>query len=63
MDDGGDGRVRWHKSTRSVDTDCVEVAIDGENVRVRDSWSRGPVLVFTAKDWARFVRDLTQVCG
>ena len=63
MDDGGDDRVRWHKSTRSADSDCVEVAIDGESVRVRDSLSRGPVLVFTVRDWGRFVRDLTQVCG
>ena len=63
MDDGGDNRLRWHKSTRSADSDCVEVAIEGENVRVRDSWSRGPELVFTVADWARFVRGLAQVGG
>jgi hypothetical protein len=63
MDNGGDNRLRWHKSTHSADSSCVEVAIDGENVRVRDSWSRGPELVFTAKDWARFVRGLAQVGG
>jgi hypothetical protein len=63
MDDGGDDRLRWYKSTRSADSDCVEVAVDGKNVRVRDSTSRGPELVFTAADWVRFVRDLTQVCG
>lgn len=63
VDNGGDNRLCWHKSTRSADSSCVEVAIDGENVRVRDSRSHGPELVFTAKDWARFVRDLAQVSG
>jgi Domain of unknown function (DUF397) len=61
VDDRGDNRLRWHKSTRSADSSCVEVAIEGEEVRVRDSWSRGPELVFTAKDWTRFVRGLPQV--
>jgi Domain of unknown function (DUF397) len=63
MDDGGDNRLRWYKSTRSADSDCVEVAFDRETVRVRDSLSRGPELVFTAKDWTRFVRGLAQMRG
>jgi hypothetical protein len=59
MADCLEDRLRWHKSTRSADSDCVEVAIDGECVRVRDSeTSRGPVLVFTAQDWGAFLRGL-----
>jgi hypothetical protein len=62
MDDRFEDRLRWHKSTRSADSDCVEVAIDGECVQVRDSMSREPVLVFTAQDWGAFLRGLAQVC-
>lgn len=46
----------WRTSTRSQDTNCVEVAhIDGE-ILVRDSKDRhGTVLSVAARDWDAFV--------
>ena len=60
--------VGWHKSSRSADTNCVEVALDARRVLVRDSTHPGgPVLVFTQRDWVAFLRGLRSsslgVCG
>jgi len=46
----------WRKSTYSSVNGCVEVAFLDGRVAVRDSkaW-RGPVLVFTATEWAAFI--------
>ena len=49
--------LQWRKSTRSTeDGACVEVAnLDGGGCAVRDSKDRaGPVLHFTAAEWAAF---------
>jgi len=49
-------RAAWRKSTRSGNNGCVEVAFVEDQVAVRDSKDRsGPVLVFTAHEWAAFV--------
>jgi Domain of unknown function (DUF397) len=50
-------RVEWRKSTLSTTNGCVEVAVVGDRVAVRDSKQRGrgPVLEFTAEEWAAFV--------
>jgi hypothetical protein len=46
----------WRKSTRSGANGCVEVAFVQGQVAVRDSKQRGgPVLVFTAHEWAAFL--------
>jgi hypothetical protein len=53
----------WRKSTRSDSGNCVEVAFDerptslhNPHVLVRDSKDPyGPVLVFTAQEWAAFL--------
>ncbi len=46
----------WRKSTRSQMNGCVEVAFVEGGVAVRDSKDRGgPVLLFTAHEWAEFV--------
>lgn len=51
--------IGWHKSTRSADTNCVEVAVDARRVLVRDSKRPGgPVLAFTRRDWTAFLRSL-----
>ncbi|MBM0239834.1 DUF397 domain-containing protein [Micromonospora sp. ATA32] len=54
--------VTWRKSTRSSgggSGDCVEVAIDGSMVAVRDSKDRaGGTLAFSAATWHRFVASL-----
>jgi hypothetical protein len=50
---------RWYKSTRSGSGDCVEVAMTGGKVHVRDSKAPGgPMLSFTVPDWASFVHDV-----
>ncbi|HEY2668875.1 MAG TPA: DUF397 domain-containing protein [Rugosimonospora sp.] len=50
-------RAAWHKSSRSSGNgNCVEVAILGDAVAVRDTKDRsGPVLVFTPAEWDAFV--------
>lgn len=49
----------WRKSSRSNGnggSNCVEVAVVGTNVGVRDSKNPdGPILQFTPTDWASFV--------
>jgi hypothetical protein len=48
----------WRKSTRSSPSgdNCVEVAIDGVRVGVRDSKNRdGSVLQFDARSWSEFL--------
>jgi len=51
----------WHKSARSGESGCVEVATLDRVVAVRDSKDReGPVLVFRPHEWEAFlagVRD------
>ena len=50
-------RVEWRKSTLSTTNGCVEVAVVGDRIAVRDSKQRGggPVLEFTATEWAAFL--------
>lgn len=54
----------WRKATASGGTggDCVEVApLSQGRVAVRDSKNRsGPVLVFTASEWAAFRDGITK---
>jgi hypothetical protein len=52
-------RAAWRKSTRSGTNGCVEVALLDTEVAVRDSKDRGgSVLVFTANEWATFLRGV-----
>ncbi|HEV8651717.1 MAG TPA: DUF397 domain-containing protein [Actinomycetes bacterium] len=49
----------WRKSTLSTVNGCVEVAFVESHVAVRDSKERhGPILVFTAAEWAAFVHGV-----
>ncbi|MFD0901224.1 DUF397 domain-containing protein [Actinomadura sediminis] len=51
----------WRKSRRSQTTtdQCVEVAIIGGSVGMRDSKEPdGPVLVLTSGDWRAFARAI-----
>ena len=50
-------RVEWRKSSLSTTNGCVEVALVGDRIAVRDSKQegRGPVLEFTAIEWAAFL--------
>jgi hypothetical protein len=48
--------AKWRKSASSYSNGCVEVAFVEGRVAVRDSKDRsGPVLVFTAHEWAAFL--------
>jgi len=48
--------AEWRKSSQSGSNACVEVAFVEGRVAVRDSKDRGgPVLGFTAHEWAEFV--------
>jgi Domain of unknown function (DUF397) len=47
---------QWHTSTRSNDTNCVEVRARRDHVEVRDSKDReGDSLVVSAIAWEAFV--------
>ena len=50
-------RIEWRKSTLSTTNGCVEVAVVGDRITVRDSkqQGRGPVLEFTAVEWDAFL--------
>ena len=50
-------RVEWRKSSLSTTNGCVEVALVGDRIAVRDSKQEGcgPVLEFTATEWAAFL--------
>ena len=50
-------RVEWRKSSLSTTNGCVEVAFVGDRIAVRDSKQEGhgPVLEFTATEWAAFL--------
>jgi hypothetical protein len=46
----------WRTSTRSQDTNCVEVAYHAGQVRVRDTKNRDAAMVaVTPEDWRDFV--------
>ncbi len=48
--------IQWRKSKRSGIGGCVEVAVVGDRVAVRDSkHPQGPVLVFSRTEWHAFV--------
>jgi Domain of unknown function (DUF397) len=46
----------WRKSSLSNSVGCLEYAIDGDSVLIRDSKHRGgPVLSFSPLEWGDFV--------
>jgi hypothetical protein len=49
----------WRKSSKSGDSNCVEVSITGSAVLVRDSKARDEaVLEFTPSAWSDFISAL-----
>ncbi|SFF51400.1 protein of unknown function [Actinacidiphila alni] len=54
-------RRKWFKSSYSggANTDCVEVAVSGDGLLVRDSKdAEGPVLGFSRDAWGAFLREV-----
>lgn len=53
---------RWRKSSRSHETQCVEVAVAVEGVLVRDSKDLdGPVITVSKAAWRSFIADLKRL--
>jgi Domain of unknown function (DUF397) len=55
----------WRKSSYSghANSDCVEVAVAGHIVAVRDSKNPdGSPLVFPSGEWRAFLRDVREGC-
>jgi hypothetical protein len=54
--------LNWTKSSKSANTNCVEIAASSMYVLVRDSKDPlGPRLRFDAADWCVFVESLHRV--
>lgn len=49
--------LAWRKSSASGTGNCVEVAVDGESVLLRDTKDQGngAVLTFTEAEWQAFL--------
>jgi hypothetical protein len=53
--------LNWRTSSRSGGANCVEVALDGDRVHVRDSKDRsGPVLTFSRAAFQDFLDEITE---
>ena len=49
-------RISWRTSSRSQNTNCVEIGEMGRAIAMRDSKDRqGPVLIFARERWSDFV--------
>jgi Domain of unknown function (DUF397) len=54
-----DARPRWRRSTRCEGGQCLEVAVLGNRVAVRDSADpNGAILTFPAAQWAGFLHAI-----
>ncbi|WP_238006718.1 DUF397 domain-containing protein [Dactylosporangium sp. AC04546] len=53
--------LTWRRSSRCEANNCVEVAVAGDMVMIRDSWSpTGPFLRFSREDFAAFAAGLAR---
>ena len=62
MTDSTWSKVKWRKSSRSAGSgDCVEVAMQGDEVAVRDSKSpNGAILIFSRESWQSFLHWINE---
>lgn len=52
-----EGMWQWRKSTHCASNSCVEVAILGGRVALRDSkTANSPALVFSQDEWIEFIK-------
>ena len=47
--------VDWRRSRSCTAGNCVEVAVLGESVAIRDSKNPGSVLLYSASEWREFI--------
>jgi hypothetical protein len=53
--------LEWRISTKSAGGNCVEVAIDGDRVHVRNSRRRGGlILSFSREHWQHFIHAVKE---
>jgi hypothetical protein len=51
--------TQWRRSSRCINSGCVEVRRIGDDVEVRDSKEDdGSVLTYTAKEWRAFIEGV-----
>jgi hypothetical protein len=53
--------VIWRRASFCGSGECVEVALDEDSIRVRDSKDqsgRGPILSYTRAEWTAFVQGV-----
>jgi hypothetical protein len=51
--------LHWRRSSHCEDRTCVEVAVDGDMVYVRDSKQQGgPVIGVSREAWRAFIEDV-----
>jgi hypothetical protein len=51
--------ARWHKSSYSGTSGCIQVAYIDGYIAVRDSKeSQGPALVFNTDEWQAFIKGV-----
>jgi Domain of unknown function (DUF397) len=54
--DTKEGSIQWRRSSRCESDTCVEVARIDRTIAIRDAKDvDGPVLIFSAVEWAAFV--------
>jgi hypothetical protein len=59
MEDVAGSAMLWRKSSKSGDSNCVEVAATAAAVRVRDSKNpAGGILQFTPSAWSSFIQAI-----
>ena len=53
-------KAAWRKSSTSSSGGCVEVAMVGDSIGVRDTKDdgAGPVLVFNRREWTAFLEGV-----
>lgn len=55
--------LNWRKSRRCTSDKCVEIALNVNTVRVRDSANpKGSLLAYGKSEWLSFIRGIREGC-
>ncbi|MEU4217212.1 DUF397 domain-containing protein [Actinoplanes sp. NPDC026623] len=61
MSETVDDTKSWRRSTFCADTGCVEIAVDGDRILMRDSKDISlPHLSFDRVAWAHFIDEISR---